>query len=169
MFKDYYRILEIDYHASQEDVKRAFKVQAIRWHPDKNSGIDTTIKMQEINEAYIILKDIQARERYDQEYLRFNRYKKEQEHYKKERNAKSKEAESKSAERSYEFVDETLHDWMSNAQRQAYDLAKKSLSELIGMTSAGLKAGLLAGAQMLLVQLGCGFLIIIIILLSSFF
>ena len=68
MFVDYYAILEIEASASAEEVKSAFKKQALKWHPDRNSNIDTTKRMQQINEAYLILKDSEARTRYDVEY-----------------------------------------------------------------------------------------------------
>ena len=61
MFIDYYELLEIDSSASPVDIKSAFKKQALKWHPDKNPGIDTTEMMQRINEAYLILKDEEAR------------------------------------------------------------------------------------------------------------
>ena len=57
MFKDYYKLLDIQQNASDEEIKKAFREQAIEWHPDRNQGTDTTLRMQEINEAYLILKD----------------------------------------------------------------------------------------------------------------
>jgi DnaJ-class molecular chaperone len=57
MFIDYYAVLEIEETASFEQVKSAFKKQALKWHPDRNIGMDTKIKMQEINEDYVLLKD----------------------------------------------------------------------------------------------------------------
>ena len=52
MFKDYYSLLEIDETASQDEIKKAFRGQAVKWHPDRNKGLDTTSQMQAINEAY---------------------------------------------------------------------------------------------------------------------
>lgn len=70
-FKDYYSILEIGMKATQADIKAAFKRQAMKWHPDCNPRLDTTSKMQDINEAKHILLDGNARERYDIEYIRY--------------------------------------------------------------------------------------------------
>ena len=93
MFVDYYAILEIDETASLEDIKSAFRKQAIMWHPDRNLGRDTTIQMQLINEAYLILKDTEARSRFDFEYQKFKPYKKAKEQQKTAKTQKEKEEE----------------------------------------------------------------------------
>ena len=71
MFIDYYEVLKISQDASFEEVKSAYRRESLRWHPDKNPNIDTTLQMQRVNEAYAILKDAQKRDRYDDEYLKF--------------------------------------------------------------------------------------------------
>src|SRR3989344_2106609 len=60
--KDYYAVLGIDKGASPEDVKRAFRKLAHKYHPDK--GGDTE-KFKELNEAYSILSDEKKRKEYD--------------------------------------------------------------------------------------------------------
>lgn len=70
-FKDYYQILGIQVSASQEEIKKAYHRESRKWHPDVNPGVDVTEKMQDINEAYAILKDEEKRKRYDAEYRRF--------------------------------------------------------------------------------------------------
>ena len=67
-FKDYYQILNVSLGATNEEIKRAFKEEALKWHPDRNAGKDTTLQMQLINEAYLILRDSEARQRYNKEY-----------------------------------------------------------------------------------------------------
>ena len=70
MLKDYYSILGISFNASDEEIKRAYRALSKRWHPDVNPGLDTTAIMQDINEAYYILKDSAMRVRYDAEYVK---------------------------------------------------------------------------------------------------
>ena len=67
LFIDYYEILNVNFDSSKDDIKHSFKKLAIKWHPDKNLGSDTTLKMQDLNEAYLILKDNEARQRYNVE------------------------------------------------------------------------------------------------------
>lgn len=66
--KDYYTILGVGRHSSQEEIKSAYRVMSKRWHPDMNPNVDVTHMMQEINEAYAILKDNSKKARYDREY-----------------------------------------------------------------------------------------------------
>ena len=62
--KDYYNILGIDKKASKDEIKRAFRTLAHKYHPDKKTGDDA--KFKEINEAYSVLSDDQKRSQYDQ-------------------------------------------------------------------------------------------------------
>lgn len=73
MFKDYYEILEVPLCSDQDAIKNAYRKQALEWHPDKHPDEDVTTIMQDINEAYAILKDPIKRKRYDQEYANFKR------------------------------------------------------------------------------------------------
>ncbi|MDR0407026.1 MAG: molecular chaperone DnaJ [Holosporales bacterium] len=66
MAKDYYAILGVSRSASQDELKKAFRKLAVKYHPDKNSGDKVAEqKFKEINEAYDILKDEQKRAAYD--------------------------------------------------------------------------------------------------------
>ena len=64
---DYYRTLEIDRHATAEDIKQAFRRQAKRHHPDKNPGQKKYAErmFRRISIAYEILSDPQRKLKYD--------------------------------------------------------------------------------------------------------
>ena len=62
--RDYYEVLGVAKSASDDDIKRAFRKLAVKYHPDKAGGSEE--KFKEINEAYEVLKDKQKRQRYDQ-------------------------------------------------------------------------------------------------------
>ncbi len=62
--QDYYELLGVDKNASEDEIKKAFRKAAVKYHPDKEGGDET--KFKEVNEAYEVLKDKQKRQRYDQ-------------------------------------------------------------------------------------------------------
>uniref|UniRef100_A0A3B1KBC8 DnaJ heat shock protein family (Hsp40) member B4 n=1 Tax=Astyanax mexicanus TaxID=7994 RepID=A0A3B1KBC8_ASTMX len=66
MGKDYYKILGISKGAAEEDIKKAYRKQALKWHPDKNKAPNASEKFKEIAEAYEVLSDPKKREIYDQ-------------------------------------------------------------------------------------------------------
>jgi DnaJ-domain-containing protein 1 len=62
----YYDDLQIPSKANADQVRTAYRKQAIRWHPDKNPGnADAAEKFEQISEAYAVLKDPAARAAYD--------------------------------------------------------------------------------------------------------
>ncbi|MPM45219.1 Chaperone protein DnaJ [bioreactor metagenome] len=65
--KDYYASLGLEKGASDEEIKKAFRKLAIKYHPDKNQGNkEAEDKFKEINEAYQVLSDPEKKARYDQ-------------------------------------------------------------------------------------------------------
>ncbi|XP_065910034.1 dnaJ homolog subfamily B member 1-like [Dysidea avara] len=65
MGKDYYKILGVPRAASEDEIKKAYKKMALKYHPDKNKGPGAEDKFKEIAEAYEVLSDKQKREIFD--------------------------------------------------------------------------------------------------------
>lgn len=68
--RDYYAILGVSRDASENDIKKAYKKLAIKWHPDKNNQSEESKKLAEktfrdINDAYTVLSDPKKKQMYD--------------------------------------------------------------------------------------------------------
>ncbi len=64
--RDYYEILEVAHGASADDIKKAYRRLAMKYHPDQNRGDKTAEEhFKEVNEAYEVLSDPERRGRYD--------------------------------------------------------------------------------------------------------
>ena len=62
----YYEILSVEKAASQDDIKRAYRRQAMKWHPDRNPGnADAEVEFKACAEAYEVLSDPERRQLYD--------------------------------------------------------------------------------------------------------
>ena len=64
--RDYYEVLGVSKNATDEEIKRAFRVLAKKYHPDVNKEPGAAEKFKEIGEAYSVLSDKQKRSQYDQ-------------------------------------------------------------------------------------------------------
>ena len=65
--KDYYEILGVDRNASTDELKKAYRKIALKYHPDRNKGDKTAeAKFKEASEAYHVLSDKERRTNYDQ-------------------------------------------------------------------------------------------------------
>ena len=65
-FKDYYQIMGVKRDATQEEVKRAYRKLARKYHPDVSKEADAEARFKEVGEAYEVLKDPEKRAAYDQ-------------------------------------------------------------------------------------------------------
>jgi len=72
-YKDYYGLLGIKKTASAEEIKKAYRALAKKYHPDANVGdADAEEMIKELNEAYEVLSDVQRKKKYDSLVNRFN-------------------------------------------------------------------------------------------------
>jgi len=65
--KDYFKILGVDENASKEDLKKAYRELAMRYHPDRNKEADAETKFKDITEAYDVLNDDTKRAQWEQQ------------------------------------------------------------------------------------------------------
>lgn len=65
-FRDYYSIMGVERDASQDEIKRAYRKLARKYHPDVSKEADAEERFKEVGEAYAVLKDAEKRAAYDQ-------------------------------------------------------------------------------------------------------
>lgn len=74
-FKDYYKILGVEKTATKEEISKAFRKLAVKYHPDKNPGNKAAEeKFKEITEAHEVLSDPEKRKKYDALGANWNQY-----------------------------------------------------------------------------------------------
>jgi curved DNA-binding protein len=64
-FKDYYKIMGVAREATQDEIKRAYRTLARKYHPDVSKDPEAEIRFKELGEAYAVLKDLEKRAAYD--------------------------------------------------------------------------------------------------------
>ena len=75
MYKDYYKILNVNIFSNIDSIKKSYREFAMKYHPDRNSGdILSEEKFKDITEAYEILSDEKKRMEYNLKYLVNSKY-----------------------------------------------------------------------------------------------
>ena len=138
MFKDYYKILGIHCSATDEEIKRAYRTMSMKWHPDMNPDADVTSMMQDINEAYAILKNKEKRHRYDQEYALFCTNFTTEKH-RKEDCHKTNKAQENEWSYEYDIRDDNLKNDIKNAREYARSLVEEFLKSFKKSSVAAVK------------------------------
>jgi len=111
-FPDYYNILGVSREATNKEIKKAFRKLALEFHPDINNNDNAHEVFIEINEAYLLLSDKVAREKYNKEYDK----------YRINLETVSENQDNKSD--SSIFEDNDLKYWKNNARQQAYGYSR---------------------------------------------
>jgi curved DNA-binding protein len=65
-YKDYYKVLGVSRDVSKDELKKAYRKQARKYHPDVSKEADAEAKFKDVGEAYEVLKDAEKRAQYDQ-------------------------------------------------------------------------------------------------------
>ena len=125
MKSDYYSILGVAPDASKEEIKKAYRRLALKHHPDKDKSPGAHERFIQINEAYLILSDDEARARYDAE-LR---------HHRAESGRDNRYQEEDHPGDS-EHHDIDLRAWAQNAKKQAEAFARMDYSKFAAMVGA---------------------------------
>lgn len=134
MIPNHYKTLEIEPTATKEEIKKAYRRLALKYHPDKNKSPDAHEKFIAINEAYLLLYDNEARAKYDREYQYYfgQKAKAESTGSQQQRHEEKKQEEAKFSnqkQREPQFEDEDLNQWTRNARQQAESFAKMAFDD----------------------------------------
>ena len=109
---DYYKILGVSETSSKDEIKKAFRSLAKKYHPDRNGNDENAIKkFQEVNEAYEVLSNEDSKKSYDEKKTNFKNA-----HKKKNENSKNNKTDNDFSEktRSKKESMEDLNQYFAN-------------------------------------------------------
>ena len=145
---DYYKILGVDKSASQDDVKKAYKKLARKYHPDLNpNDPDAHRKFQEINEANEVLSDPEKRKKYDQygeNWKHADEFEAQQQQYRQYQNGQGGGAYWSSSGDGSEFSGFRGQDYTTELQVSLTDAAKTH-KQIITVNGKNLRITIPAG------------------------
>ena len=150
-FKDYYKILEIDFPSNEDEIRTAYRRMSSKWHPDKNPGIDTSDLMIDINEAYYILNNSNRKKRYDSEYIKYINYVEttnQKAEYKDFTNAKSYTPYDSNVRQdikdAHDKASELVADFLNSLKKTSKDAAKGAWDKMFPYVIVGIIFSLIA-------------------------
>jgi curved DNA-binding protein len=118
-YKNYYKILGVEKTTTQEEIKKAYRKLAVKYHPDKNQGnkkAEETFK--EINEAYDVLGDVEKRKKYEQIGDNWQQHANQnQQEYYAQSNKKYNQNQSNSNESRFSDFFESIFGYSDNIKR----------------------------------------------------
>lgn len=127
MLPNYYKTLGVSTAATKAEIKKAYRKLAKQWHPDINKSPNAHDKFIEINNAYLLLYDDEARVKYDKELKAYKQS------YSSSTTKKATTEEKNEPKQTYTYQDEDLNRWAKNAQKQAESYAKMAFYEFANM------------------------------------
>lgn len=140
MFLNYYEILGVAENATPDEVTKAYRRLAMKWHPDRYKGEDATEKMALINEAYQVLRDATTRAQYDCELARYKTYCSETRKPEQSSEApRDAEAPQQDPAEKYRYTDHDLEEKIKQFRCKAKEFAQQSLQDLAGVSTSAAK------------------------------
>lgn len=161
MIPNYYDILGLSRDSTKAEIKKAYRRLALEYHPDVNKSVNAHDKFIAINEAYLILFDDEAREKYNQEYDFFKG------NSRSSVNVSSSEKRTDYEGNSEYFGDNDLKNWARKARKQGSEYSMMSFDEfskyVMGVVKeTGFQLGntILVFFGIILTMSGCGNIVI---------